>query len=265
MSACEAWSDAATWTDGGLRREVFRFVSGGEELFGSLYASARPSRQVGLVVCSSWGIEANRTYGLVQRLVDRAADLGGAGLVFHYPGYGDSTGEAGSVTMHALATAAVDATAEASRRQPGLAWAVAGVRLGAAVAALARQAAGVRRLLLVQPALDPESYFAEVLAKRRRATLGRDGASRFAFGYPVPEAILRRGPSIASSVRAQLRGFAGDGAIAVHHRAPALEGPELERFDRVAVPGRWRFGLRDYPELAQGGLEAVDRLLGAAP
>src|SRR2546423_15462595 len=122
--------------------------------------------------------------------------------------------------MEDLATAAVDATAEASRREPGLDWALAGVRLGASAAALAWRAARVRRLLLVQPALDPESYFEEVLAKRRRATLGRDGASRFTFGYPLPEALLRVGPSIASSVSTELRSFDPENALAVRHRMP---------------------------------------------
>ncbi|MFL5515973.1 MAG: hypothetical protein ACJ8DJ_07445, partial [Gemmatimonadales bacterium] len=251
--------------DRSVRREVFLFESGGEQLFASLYASARPSRPAGVVVCPSWGIEANRMFGLVHGLVHRAAELGGAGLVFHYPGYGDSTGRLASVTMEDLAAAAIDATADASRREPGLEWGFAGVRLGAAVAALARRTARVRQLLLVQPALDPASYFEEVLAKRRRATLGRDGATRFAFGYPVPEALLRVGPSITSSVSSELGSLDGENGLVVHYRTPAASWPGLERFDRITVAGRWRFGLKDYPALAGGALAALEKLMGQMP
>jgi hypothetical protein len=262
VSGCEAWSDASTWAEGSLHREVFFFESRGEPLYGSLYASTAQSRPVGLVICSSWGIEANRMCRLTDALARKAVKLGGAALLFHYPGYGDSGGRPESTTMEDLAAAAVDATAEASTRQSGFAWGLVGVRLGAAVAALARRSAGARRLLLIQPALDPEGYFEEVLAKRRRASLGRDDESRFAFGYPIPEPILRAGPPVASAVSKELREFDGDEAIAVQHATPAPDGAALERFERVNVPGSWRFGVRDYPDLKSGALRAVRQIVG---
>ena len=76
-------------------------------------------------------------------------------MAFHYPGYGDSSGQGEAVTIDALVDAAVAATAEAAARSPGTTWIMAGTLLGASVAAMAAQAARVRHLLLVQPALDP--------------------------------------------------------------------------------------------------------------
>jgi pimeloyl-ACP methyl ester carboxylesterase len=263
MSVDSAWSDAAVWADDDLHREVFFFEAGGEELFGSLYASKHRSRAVGLVLCSSWGIEAHRMCRVTDALARKAAQLGGAALLFHYPGYGDSTGLPERNTIESLVAAGVAAAAEASGRQPELTWGFAGVRLGASVAALAQRAAGMRHLLLIQPALDPKRYFEEMLANASRAMLGRGRGSKVAFGYPVPEAILHH-PSVAFDVSRELSEFDGERAVTVQYRTPTIEEPALERFERVTVSGKWHFGLRNYPDLKRGALEALRQVMGSA-
>jgi hypothetical protein len=165
--------------------------------------------------------------------------------------------------MEDLVAAAIDASAEASRRETDVAWGFAGLRLGASVAALARRRAGVRHLLLIQPALDPTGYFEEVLAKTRRAALGRDGDGRFAFGYPIPEAILKGGSTVASVIGNELSELDGSKAVAVQYETPDPRDPALERLERIVVSGTWRFGLKRYPTLKRGALDALRQIMGS--
>jgi alpha/beta superfamily hydrolase len=253
------WNQAATWADGQVRREVLFFESGGEQLYGSLFAAESPTRPVGLVICSSWGIEAHRMGTLIAKLAHKAAQKGGAAFAFHYPGFGDSTGRSDSLTMEQLAIAAVDAVAQASSRQPGFAWGLAGVRLGASIAALAARRARSASLLLVQPALDPNAYFEDISAMARRASLGTSEAPDFAFGYPIPQPI---GQSLAAKVSGELVHFDGNSAIAVHHESPPIDHRGLGRFERIIVPGTWQFGLKAYQELKDGALAGLRRVLG---
>lgn len=254
----ERWSDSTTWTDDGVSREVFFFESGREELFASLYASTRPKkRRAGLVICASWGIEAHRMGTLAEALAHKAANHRGAALVFHYPGFGDSSGRPESITMEDLVAAAVDASVEARSRQPRLAWGFAGIRLGAYVAARARRRTGAGHLLLVQPVFDPARYFAEMLDKSRRATLGRANRG-FAFGYPIPRAILS---SASPLTRDELGDLAGAEAVSVEYEASGDTEHALEGFDRITVSGTWRFGEKRYPTLKRGSIEALRQLM----
>lgn len=249
-----AWEDFSAWTGNGLRREVFLFRSGDTDLYGSLYASDPPRRSVGLVLCCSWGMEADRSQHLVHALAAAVAQLGGAGLVFHYPGYGESEGELASVDLRDLVGAAVDAVAEGERRCPGAAWMLGGTMLGASVAALAAAGANARALLMIQPNLDPSGYFGGLFSRKRRGSLGADTGDRFAFGYPAPERILAAGPAGRDAVAAALAGFHGP-AVVVNHEDPPLEEPLVAGFEQITVAGRWQFGGKDHPELLQGAID----------
>lgn len=264
------WVDWGTWEGGGLRREVFFFRSRGVELYGSLFASAELKHTCGVVACNSWGVEADRCEPLLRSVVVDVARRGGAGMVFHYPGYGDSHGELADVCLEDLGEAASDAVAEASRRQPGTSWTLAGLALGASVACLARQRAGAERLLLIQPALRPVAYFQGLSRRGEPLTVG-DGAGEgmaagtaegMAYGYPVPRRIVDD-PDADAAIAAALAAFEGRGAV-VRHPVPAgrsEEGAEPipERFERVDVPGRWRFGSRSNPRLAEAASGWLDR------
>lgn len=263
------WADAAGWTGDGLRREVFFFCSRGVELYGSLYVAAEPSRPVGVVACGSWGVEADRTDPLVRSAALSMARLGGAGLVFHYPGYGDSFGDLAELSLADLGEVTCDAVEEASRRCPGIAWALAGFMLGASVACLAHRQAAVERLLLIQPALQPGVYF-QRLAKRRlplapgpspREMLQSGGTPGLAYGYPVPRRIVEQAEEADAAVRSALCAFAGEGAV-IRHAKPEEADLVPERFEQVVVPGAWRFGSQNNPRLATATADWLDRRTG---
>lgn len=249
------WSDTATWTGDGLRREVFFFPSGGVELYGSLYASAAPTREFGVVVCGSWGAEADRSDPMAHDIALATARLGGAGLVFHYPGFGDSYGDLAAVTTDALVTAAADAAAEAARRSAATEWLLAGYTFGASIACLARPLVDARGLLLLQPALRPSAYF-ERLTRRAGPRGPGAGKARIAFGYPIPERIVDRGAVADAAVEAALAEYQGGGA-AIRYEAPVDQAPFPlpETLEQIAVPGRWRFGARYQHELLAAATE----------
>ena len=157
--------------DDGVRRQALFFPSGEERLYGSLYVADRA--RTGIVICPSWGFDAGFTHDLCHRLARLAAELGGAGLVYHPPGHGDSTGDLEAVGMDHLVRAARDAALAASGAVPDTAWSFAGVRLGAHVAALADEGRGSDRLLLVQPSLEAAAFTEQLFAASRRQEIGR--------------------------------------------------------------------------------------------
>jgi hypothetical protein len=248
-----SWAEAAIWADDDLRREVFFFRSGGERLYGSLCRAPDPSRRDGLVICPSWGVEADRSSKSMHALAFAMARLGGAAFVFHYPGYGDSEGNLAAATMEGLVTATTDAIAEAARRAPDVSWTLAGFTFGASVACLAQRESPVATLLLLQPELRPGAYFRAIARKAKRAAFGQD-LERLAFGYPAPEAMLDRAPAADAEVEAALAEFEGDGC-AIRYASPERPGDLPDRFEQVTVPGTWRFGARTQPGLCEAAVE----------
>ena len=261
------WSDASTWVGDRLRREVFFFESGGVQLYGSLFAATRPSRPFGVLCCASWGVEADRTDPLQRAVALSMARLGGAGMVFHYPGYGDSFGDLDDADPPRLATAAADAAAEAARRLPGLRWILAGFMLGASVACLAARKAPVAALALVQPALRPGEYFrwlgrtqrplAPGPSPREMMQVGTDPG--MSYGYPVPATVLERAAEEDAAVRDAAAAFGGDGAVICHERQrPVSPDRAPARFRRVYVEGRWRFGSLSHPALTGAAVDWLE-------
>jgi alpha-beta hydrolase superfamily lysophospholipase len=265
------WADWGTWEGGGLRREVFFFRSGGLELYGSLVVAAEPTRSSAVAVCNSWGVEADRCDPLLRSVAMDFARGGGAGLVFHYPGYGDSYGDLATVALDDLAQAAGDAVEEAARRHPGADWTIAGLALGASVACLAEQQLATGHLLLLQPALCPGTYFRR-LSRRRDPLVVGDGSGEgmaagatpsVAYGYPIPERIATDPAASDASVASALAAFEGEGVVISQPSwTDEVEGwvePIPSRFERIEAPGRWRFGSRSNPQLARAASEWLDR------
>jgi hypothetical protein len=257
-----SWGDAVTWIGDGLRREVFYFRSGAVDLYGSLYAATEPSLSFGIVACNSWGVEADRCDPLQRSLALAAARRGGAGMVFHYPGYGDSHGDLAALDMADLAEAAGDAIAEASRRLPGLRWTLAGFMLGASVACLAHRHADAGQLLLVQPELSPAAYFERLATATQPIAPGPNPRNMMqvgefadmAYGYPVGRRILDRGEETTAAVGSALAAFEGRGAV-VRHAKPVATSSIPRCLRRIEVPGAWRFGTQSQPLLAEAANE----------
>lgn len=247
------WDDAATWEGEGLSREVFYFGPAGSRLYGSLYAAQSPSRPDGVVVCSSWGFEADRSEHLSHYLALATARAGGAGMVFHYPGFGDSHGAyLGDATIDSLAAAAAAAIEEARRRRPRLSWFPAGLMIGAAVACLAQRASGAAdRLLFVQPALNPAAYFGKLGESAHGVTLASGEVREMSFAYPFPRRIVEAGARADQAVGDCLRAFEGQGAV-IRCARPAREKLVPDRFADVAVEGVWRFATPQTLPLERG-------------
>lgn len=255
------WENAATWIGGGLRREVFFFGPEQSRLYGSLYSAESPSREDGVLVCPSWGFEADRTEHLAHHTALTIARLGGAGMVFHYPGFGDSHGASpGDATIDSLALAAVSALEEATRRRPGLAWFPAGLMIGAAVACMALRASEVaaNRLLLVQPSLRPSAYFDTLARHVQRVDLETGGSIDVSFAYPFPRRIVDAGEDADVPVIEALREFDGEGAI-VRHVRPARDEWVPESLVDITVEGPWRYAAKDNRELERGVAEWLRR------
>jgi len=268
----QGWERDAIWLGNGMRREVFFFESGGVLLYGSLFSAAEISRPLGVVACSSWGVEADRSDPLVRSAALAMARLGGAGMVFHYPGYGDSFGDLVGAELSRLGEAAADAVAEARRRCPGLSWLLAGFMFGASVALAALRPAAVDRLLLVQPALRPGAYF-ERLARRSQPLAPGPSPKQMmevgttpgmAYGYPVAERILERGIEADATVAAALEAFAGKGAV-IRHAVPDGDESLPDHFEQVVVDGAWRFGSQNNPRLGGAVSDWLDRRTPAEP
>jgi alpha/beta superfamily hydrolase len=257
----DRWGDTGRWAGGGLRREAFFFPSGGEQLYGSLYAADSSAPVAAIAICNSWGFEGNQSDATVQSIALASARAGAAALLFHYPGFGDSHGDLAEATIESLVDAAVDAVEEASRRLTVSRWTLAGLMFGAPVATLAAERTRAARLLLIQPALESAPYFARLERSARRAAIRVPARAGNAYGYPLPRRIVDAAPEIDSAVAKTLPEFAGEGAV-VRYAEPPRGEPVPERFEDVVLPGAWRFGARQKPELAEvaAGWLARDRV-----
>ncbi len=250
MGSDDRWGDTGTWVGDDLRRDVFFFESGGERLYGSIYSAPSPAPTGGVAICNSWGFEGNQSDAMIHGIALKTARRGGAGLVFHYPGFGDSHGDIADTSIDSLVDATVDAVGEARQRVPGTRWTLAGLMFGASVAVLAARRAAIDRLLLIQPNLQASPYFSRLERSARRAAVRVPARADNAYGYPLPSRILDQAPAIDAAVADALAGFEGAGAV-VRYEEPPRSELIPERFDDVTVPGTWRFGARQKPELGR--------------
>jgi hypothetical protein len=254
------WDDASSWEGDGVRREVFLFASGTDELYGSMYGSVEPRAEIRLVICTGWGhdfIQLNELNHLIALGVSR---LGGAALLFHPPGLGDSTGSMRTLTVQAHAAAALDAAAEAARRTGLEGWGFVGVKLGASSAVLAAVQAEASLLAMIDPALDLPSHFEQLRRRARRLALGQMD-DRTLFGHPLPEAAEFDLP--ARSPLEALGGFAGRSGIIRWSHPPTREFPEGP--EAVVVPGSFSNppGPKEQVTLSAAAVQWIGAPIGA--
>lgn len=179
--------------------------------------------------------------------------LGGAALLFHWPGHGDSHGDLDTVAIADLTRASIDARTVAAERLPGVPWNLAGFRLGAAVALLTAQLVSIPSLLLVQPVFDPEAFFAEAARIMRRASLVGGGRPEDELdGVPGSRAWAGTSAEVMSALRAY-KGRVGIAACAT----PPLDA-HIDPGSVLIARSDWR------RELREGGRRLVPIALRAA-
>jgi hypothetical protein len=238
--------DTAVLTLDGMHREMAFVPSGPARLYASLYAGSPPRLASAFVIVPSWGVELGALQDLAHELAAELARLGGACVLYHAPGHGDSTGDPSALTPHELVRGAVDVAEWARSRASDWRWNLAGLRLGAAVAAMAASLTDEITahpnpvMLLVQPALDPATYFREVETSATRAG-ARVDTGGLLFGHPRP--AVQAWSEVTNEVASGLAGFPGRiGAVVFDGaRHPSSASPSLpDRAERLPVDARWR-------------------------
>lgn len=239
----DPWASFDSWSGRDLWRQAWYFSSGEDTLFASLYARHRPRVPAGFVICPSWGSEFDHLLNLYHDLARGLSETFAAAVVYHPPGHGDSTGDPSSISFEDLVEACLDAQGSMAGRLPDLSWNLVGVRLGAAVAAVAAGRSRPDVAVFVQPAFDLPAYFAQLEQAGRRGRPDGAGDGDTLFGYPRPQ----ESPDGRSDVIEALGRLAGTG-IAVRASWPRLaqhgaaSTPETIAPDMptVSASDRWR-------------------------
>jgi alpha/beta superfamily hydrolase len=170
------------------------FGGSSRPLFGVLHEARGAPRRAGVVLCPPFGQEALRAHRSLRELAARLADAGFPVLRFDYSGSGDSAGEPGSARLEAWVEDAATAIEEVRESTGEARVVLAGLRLGAAIAALAaRRAGGAAGLVLWEPVVDGAAHLAAMRAAH--AAWMRDHAPGAALapdevlGIPLPPGL----------------------------------------------------------------------------
>jgi pimeloyl-ACP methyl ester carboxylesterase len=207
------------------------YFGGARPLFGWLHRSAPAgARDLGVVLVPPFGQEAISSHRTLRHLAEEAAAAGLPALRFDLDGTGDSAGDDRDAGLLPAWIAAVHAAVEALRARTGVARvALFGVRLGAALAALAAaEREDVAALVALAPVVAGRAYLRELRmldAARRPVEAealpeGLEGAAGFALGAELRAAVggidlTRLGRRPAEEVLLIERSdFPGDGRLA---------------------------------------------------
>ena len=154
------------------REEAFFFKnSSGDSLFGVLHSPCQAS-EIGAIFCNPLGEEKQACYRPLVVFARRLADAGIPSMRFDYFGSGDSDGDAAEATIKSQLSDIIDAIDVACDRLAVSKVVLIGLRLGAAVAALAAEEADrVRGLALLSPIVDGAGYWRELLRKQQFAAI----------------------------------------------------------------------------------------------
>ena len=141
-----------------------RFEGGAGMLYGVLHEPAPEAfTGRGVLLCPPFGQEAIRSHRVFRVLADRLARAGIAAMRFDYHGTGDADGDDDEVSLSGWLDDVAAADAVLRRRLGARQTAWLGLRLGAAVAALAsaRVATPPRALLLWDAVTDGSAWLAQ--------------------------------------------------------------------------------------------------------
>jgi alpha-beta hydrolase superfamily lysophospholipase len=151
---------------GSVRRVPLWFGRASRPLFGWYHAPASANRrELSVVVCPPLGTEYFNSYRSLRHLADRLAENGVSALRFDYDGTGNSAGQdedpgRASAWIESIHAAMARLRAESGIECIGL----AGVRMGATLAALAAQDVDVSCLALWAPCVSGRDYVRELKA-----------------------------------------------------------------------------------------------------
>lgn len=149
-----------------VERRPAWFGEGAQSFFGWYHdAPAAPARDCVAVLCSPIGHEYTRSHRSLRHLADRLARAGVPTLRFDYHGIGDSPGTDLDPGRLACWLANIRTAVERARSLSGRARVcLAGVRLGATLAAIATSELDVDLLVLWNPVLKGKPYLRELQA-----------------------------------------------------------------------------------------------------
>lgn len=168
----------STLVSDGIEERVFLMEVGEGRCFALLSRPAE-AKDLGFVVCHSYGLEL-LTLRRTERAVARTlASLGYPVLAFHRRGYGDSSGSLEDATLEwqlqDVRAAADFLASETGASRLGL----VGARFGALIGASAAREGGVERLLLMNPPLKGTDYFRQAIKDMHMVQVAnRDGGPR---------------------------------------------------------------------------------------
>ena len=141
----------------------FYFGDSRRPLFGVHHPPRVGPRRPGVVVCPPFGQESLRAHRSLRDLATRLAEAGVPALRFDYRGSGDSAGEPEETRLEGWVADVVTAVEEMREATGDKRVSLAGLRLGAAAAALgAGLAGGAESLLLWEPVVDGAAHLAEL-------------------------------------------------------------------------------------------------------
>jgi uncharacterized protein len=231
------------------------YFGGGRQLLGALHHPQRlRPRATAVLLCNPFGEEASRAHRTFRVLATQLERAGFPTLRFDYSGTGDSQGEGADATIEAWLGDIAAAAARLREASGAARIAIAGLRLGATLAAMAAARGDVRprHLVLWDPVVDGAAYLRELADQHRaymREEMGpgradrlrtRDGGAPGARGTPV-EAL---GTPISDALAAELAAIdLAAGAAPAAEQTTVLTTrttPELERLrPRLPASARW--------------------------
>lgn len=167
-------------------------------LFGVYHPpKAAQARGTGVVLCYPFGQEYMRAHRAYRQMALLLSKAGFHVLRFDYYGTGDSSGDAMDVSLTQWVEDARAAADELKETAEVKRVAFVGLRLGAAVAALAAEGRDdVDQVALWDPAVTGAAYLAEILEERTdsvgnsRNSVRADGVVGV-LGFPITEALRR--------------------------------------------------------------------------
>jgi predicted alpha/beta hydrolase len=223
----------------GVAVQPLFFGDDARPLFGWLHPAARAGGALGLVLCNPFGFEAICAHRTLRHLAAEAAAAGIPTLRFDYDGTGDSSGNDADPDRLAAWVASVRRAIDELKRASGCTRvALAGIRLGATLAALAADGRDdVDCLVALAPVVSARAYLRELRAMQS-ASVGTSGAAAAAGAAPTVPALEAMGFIVTESTRAALSAV----DLTKLPRSPA---PHVLIVDRDDLPAaaRWHEAL----------------------